>query len=161
MTHPAGGTKFLVPFKNPSLRSPRILLQRKTRYFASIFFHRSNFTKFIKQEITISKNSIQTRNGGGRRGEIIIKETRQLEIYVREYLSLNKTERARVLISIARRQRRGAGGRKRRRGGYPASDKERARFSIRDHGTVNRARSVINRGEFVVINEARALSPRV
>lgn len=96
MTHPAGGTKFLVPFKNPSLRSPRILLQRKTRYFASIFFHRSNFTKFIKQEITISKNSIQTRNGGGRRGEIIIKETRQLEICVREYLSLNKTERARV-----------------------------------------------------------------
>lgn len=161
MTHPAGGTKFLVPFKNPSLRSPRILLQRKTRYFASIFFHRSNFTKFIKQEITISKNSIQTRNRGGRRGEIIIKETRQLEIYVREYLSLNKTERARVLISIARRQRRGAGGRKRRRGGYPASDKERARFSIRDHGTVNRARSVINRDEFVVINEARALSPRV
>lgn len=65
MTHPAGGTKFLVPFKNPSLRSPRILLQRKTRYFASIFFHRSNFTKFIKQEITISKNSIQTRNGRG------------------------------------------------------------------------------------------------
>lgn len=96
MTHPAGGTKFLVPFKNPSLRSPRILLQRKTRYFASIFFHRSNFTKFIKQEITISKNSIQTRNRGGRRGEIIIKETRQLEICVREYLSLNKTERARV-----------------------------------------------------------------
>lgn len=112
MTHPAGGTKFLVPFKNPSLRSPRILLQRKTRYFASIFFHRSNFTKFIKQEITISKNSIQTRNGRGRRGEIIIKETRQLEICVREYLSLNKTERARVLISIARRQRRGAGGEK-------------------------------------------------
>lgn len=96
MTHPAGGTKFLVSFKNPSLRSPRILLQRKTRYFASIFFHRSNFTKFIKQEITISKNSIQTRNRGGRRGEIIIKETRQLEICVREYLSLNKTERARV-----------------------------------------------------------------
>lgn len=112
MTHPAGGTKFLVSFKNPSLRSPRILLQRKTRYFASIFFHRSNFTKFIKQEITISKNSIQTRNRGGRRGEIIIKETRQLEICVREYLSLNKTERARVLISIARRQRRGAGGEK-------------------------------------------------
>lgn len=69
MTHPAGGTKFLVPFKNPSLRSPRILLQRKTRYFASIFFHRSNFTKFIKQEITISKNSIQTRNRGGGGGD--------------------------------------------------------------------------------------------
>lgn len=112
MTHPAGGTKFLVPFKNPSLRSPRILLQRKTRYFASIFFHRSNFTKFIKQEITISKNSIQTRNRGGRRGEIIIKETRQLEICVREYLSLNKTKESEGSISIARRQRRGAGGEK-------------------------------------------------
>lgn len=107
MTHPAGGTKFLVPFKNPSLRSPRILLQRKTRYFASIFFHRSNFTKFIKQEITISKNSIQTRNGGG---GIIIKETRQLEIYVREYLSLNKTERARVRSRLRVDKGGGRGG---------------------------------------------------
>lgn len=110
MTHPAGGTKFLVPFKNPSLRSPRILLQRKTRYFASIFFHRSNFTKFIKQEITISKNSIQTRNGRGRRGEIIIKETRQLEICVREYLSLNKTERARVRSRLRVDKGGGRGG---------------------------------------------------
>lgn len=68
MTHPAGGTKFLVPFKNPSLRSPRILLQRKTRYFASIFFHRSNFTKFIKQEITILRrirSKKRNRGGGG------------------------------------------------------------------------------------------------
>lgn len=70
MTHPAGGTKFLVPFKNPSLRSPRILLQRKTRYFASIFFHRSNFTKFIKheQEITILRrirSKRETEGGGG------------------------------------------------------------------------------------------------
>lgn len=160
MTHPAGGTKFLVPFKNPSLRSPRILLQRKTRYFASIFFHRSNFTKFIKQEITISKNSIQTRNGRGGGGNHHQRDstTRDLRSRVSFVEQNGESEGS---ISIARRQRRGAGGRKRRRGGYPASDKERARFSIRDHGTVNRARSVINRGEFVVINEARALSPRV
>lgn len=160
MTHPAGGTKFLVPFKNPSLRSPRILLQRKTRYFASIFFHRSNFTKFIKQEITISKNSIQTRNRGGGGGDHHQRDstTRDLRSRVSFVEQNGESEGS---ISIARRQRRGAGGRKRRRGGYPASDKERARFSIRDHGTVNRARSVINRGEFVVINEARALSPRV
>lgn len=160
MTHPAGGTKFLVPFKNPSLRSPRILLQRKTRYFASIFFHRSNFTKFIKQEITISKNSIQTRNRGGGGGDHHQRDstTRDLRSRVSFVEQNGESEGS---ISIARRQRRGAGGRKRRRGGYPASDKERARFSIRDHGTVNRARSVINRDEFVVINEARALSPRV
>lgn len=161
MTHPAGGTKFLVSFKNPSLRSPRILLQRKTRYFASIFFHRSNFTKFIKQEITILRRiRSKKRNRGGGGGDHHQRDstTRDLRSRVSFVEQNGESEGS---ISIARRQRRGAGGRKRRRGGYPASDKERARFSIRDHGTVNRARSVINRGEFVVINEARALSPRV
>lgn len=50
-------------------------------------------------------------------------------------------------------RRVGASEGEKRRGGAT----KRGRFSVRDHGMVNRAKSVINHGEFVVINEDRVV----
>lgn len=108
------------------------------------------------------------------RRKIIIKETRRFESFIRESCVLfrrttHKTEAKKKREGLISRSRdktrrssrlyvdkgggrggRRVGGERERRGG--ASDKERA---ARDHGMVNRAKSVINHGEFVVINEDR------
>lgn len=182
MTHPAEGTKFLVSFENPPC-STRILPRGKIRciYFASKYFYRSIifffFFRFHRSN-TINNTNKLFRLEEGKREEVSTNENSRVDLDEKRWENRHQrnstTLYSRVSMRHIKRRRRNAsrssrlyvdkrggwgrseGERKKRRRGYPASDEEGEGRS-RDHGKVNRAKSIINHGEFVVINEDRVV----